>query len=147
MPPTLGRAFPPSWDGYPPHMSPKDYTLWQPYRRDHLPTATALYFDVALGRGEIPDAPALPPIEAMWSRVTSFRADCIIDSPRSWTLVELRDNAGAGALGAVLLYADLWAADPPDARPITLELVTNHLHPDLARTLRRYGIRLTIVKP
>jgi hypothetical protein len=126
-------------------MSPKDYAIWQRYRQTFLPPARALYFDIALGKGDRPETPALPPVDSMWRRVTSFRADLIIDTPDGWTLVELRDNAGAGALGALILYGDLWTEDPPDSRPLTLQLVTNTTHPDLSRTCQKHGITVTVV--
>jgi hypothetical protein len=125
-------------------MSPKDYRLWQTFRRQGFPNVTALYFDVALGKGVIPESPTQHAVDAMWTRVTSFRADLITESPTAWEIIELRDNAGAGALGQLLVYADLWISDPPDDRPLHLRLVTNSHHPELGPTLAAHRINVTL---
>jgi hypothetical protein len=145
MPPTLGRLFPPDWQGHPPHMSARDFQLWRRFQALQPTLATGYYFDVALGNGDPHTEGASPDTVEMWARLTRFRADALADTGAGWILIELRESAGAGALGALLTYAHLWTADPPDTRPTALWLVTNHLHPDLHTILDAYAITLKIV--
>jgi hypothetical protein len=145
MRPRLGRAFPPDWEGYPPHMSARDFQLWIRFTKTHPTLATAYHFDVTLGNGDPSQEPSPEPMNGMWRSLTSYRADVIANTPDGWTLIELRDNASSGALGALILYAHLWHEDPPDTRPLTLLLVTNRIHPDLAPLLPKHSIHLVIV--
>jgi len=81
----------------------------------------------------------------MWHDLTAFRADVVGERDSDWTLIELRANAGPGALGSLLVYRDLWNRDPPDERPLGLELVTDELHPDLADIVKANDIKLWII--
>jgi len=144
MPTTLGRAFPGDWAGYPPHMSAPDFRIWTRFRKAYPALATQYYFDVGLGLGAPLDEPPPPPINTMWQRITSLRADAVADTGEDWILIELRDNASTGALGAVLTYAALWKKEPPDARPMRSWLVTNRIHPDLPAIFASYDVHLVV---
>lgn len=145
MPPTLGPAYPVSWQGHPKHMSSRDFQLWRRYAAETGLPFIALYFDVALG--SLNPAPVLPPetLARMWSSITAFRADVLAESVDHWTLIELRANAGPGALGSLLTYRELWHRDPPDDRPLELQLVTDELHPDLAGIVQHFSIKLFVL--
>ncbi len=145
MPPTLGNPFPPTWPGHPPHMSQRDFELWQRWRHPHALDFHTLYFDVALG---MTDPDPLPPdlkLGDMWKRLTAFRADVIGRTLTAWAIIELRDTAGPGAIGALLTYAQLWRRDPPNHDPVDLILVTNLINNDLLPILNLNGIALAIV--
>lgn len=142
---TLGRAYPTDWQGHPPHMSVRDFQLWRRFQHAHPTIATAYYFDVALGNGALDAQAPASKLDGMWTRLTSFRADVIADTGAGWCLIELRDNAGPGALGSLITYCHLWKADPPDTRPVACWLVTNRIHPDLEELLPNHDIILQVV--
>lgn len=145
MKPDFGGAFDPSFGGRPAHMSAVDFILWQRFKvRFPLPFER-VYFDVAVG----PGAPGGPGVEQKvldaWTRITRQRVDVVGELPASWTLVEVRGNAGPGALGSLVVYRNLWQEDPPDPRALTLWLVTDAFPEALVPSLAREGIQLFVV--
>ncbi len=145
MPPDLRTRFDISWQGRPAHMSSKDYAIWQRFRREYGVGFSALYYDVGLGTMLTTPHDPNAPVNRMWARLTAFRADVVGESPEHWTLIEIRDNAGPGAIGSLITYRDLWLRDPPDERPLRLWLVTDAIHADLRPSLRALDVELYVV--
>ena len=145
MPPDLGHRYDPTWNGNPPHMAPQDLVLWQRCRTQFLPAVTSWYFDVAVGEGSgLPIYP-FDPVAHAYYRLTRKRIDAVGDGPTAWLLLELRPNAGLGALGAIQTYRSLWERDPPDSRPVQAWLITDRAEPDTMRTAVNANIRFLVV--
>lgn len=144
MKPDLGDVFPPTWAGAPPHMSPQDLPIWNRYRDKHMMEWSAVYYDTALGvGGTLPDGEDAA-AAAMWQRITRKRADAIIYTGREWIIVEVRANAGPGALGSILTYLALWRADPPDHLPVRGIVLTDRMDADTAHAAAATGIPVEI---
>lgn len=145
MPTLLGDAYPITFGGYPTHMSTSDLHIWRTYQSTIPATARALYFDVRLGDGR-PAGPETPDyLRRMWRLNTQKRADVVVEYPDRWHLIELRNNAQLNAIGRLLGYQALWKATPPDARPLTIELVTDNHDQDTADLARAHGITYTVL--
>jgi hypothetical protein len=71
---------------------------------------------------------------------TQKRIDVLIETQKSWKIVELRHNATASALGRLIMYRNLWKSDPPDDRPVELMLVTDKYDPDVEAAAKELGI-------
>lgn len=142
MPPDLGRPYPPDWTGTPPHMAPRDLALWHRARPQLPPDIAAYYYDAAVGDGSPRPGDPSDPINAAWYRLTRKRIDAVGETPAAWLLIEVRPNAGLGALGAIQTYRSLWERDPPDTRPVLAYIVTDRLEPDTVRTAINANIRI-----
>lgn len=145
MPTELGPAFPPTYPGYPTHMSTEDYSLWLRYAPRIAKLATALYFDVKLGADAAATAGALAGLEHFWYSVNAKRADVVAQIPGGVRIIELRNNAQANAVGRLLTYQMLWNRDPKLPGPVQLELVTNANDPDVADICAANGIVYTVL--
>lgn len=134
MPPDLGTPYPPSWSGRPPHMADQDLPLWTRAKPTFDADALTYYYDVAVGEGA--GSPQHPddPIAAGFFRLTRKRIDAVIETATAWHIIEVRPNAGLGALGAIQTYRSLWERDPPDTKPVRAFLVTDRLDTDVATT-------------
>lgn len=139
---TLGPSFPPGWEGIPPHISTDDLTLWEQFRRLYAKDYERFYFDVALGSGEDSPENTRPSVAEAWKRLTMFRADVVGDTGAEWHLIELRPNAGPGAIGALQTYSTLWLTDPPDKRVLVPILVTDRCSPDIRRVAGLSGVEV-----
>lgn len=139
---TLGPSFPPSWEGIPPHISTDDLTLWEQFRRLYAKDYERFYFDVALGSGEDSPENTRVSVAEAWKRLTMFRADVVGDTGQEWHLIELRPNAGPGAIGALQTYSTLWLTDPPDKRVLVPILVTDRCSPDIRRVAGLSGVEV-----
>lgn len=138
----LGLKFSPSYEGIPPHVSSLDFPLWEAFRRRHASEYVAFYFDVALGRGSDVAGNVSQAVADSWRRLTRLRADVVGDTGVGWDIIELRPNAGPGAIGAVASYVALWFEGPPDQRPVHAILVTDRCSPDIKTVARLQGIEV-----
>lgn len=141
----LGRPFAVDFRGFPPHMSAVDFVLWQRFlRRGPLPYLR-LFFDVGVGQGVIPQGEVPENVRRSWERITQQRIDVVGEGADSWTILELRGAAGPGAIGSLAVYRSLWAADPPDGRPVRLVLITDTFSDNLRAALAEAQIELVLV--
>lgn len=141
MPTFLGPPFPPTFNGWPPRMSPEDFEIWQRWRPAALQRAENLYFDVGLGLpDQLPRTDDVPQLEG-WIKNNQKRADVIIEGAEIW-LVELRFNASPNAIGRLIVYQRLLLEDYPFDRrkPLISHLVTNRRDPDVAASAAALGI-------
>lgn len=147
MPVDLKRRFPPTFTGRPQQISALDLQLWLMYRQLLPEDTRALYFDVGLGAGRPAPPHTDPTTAAQWRAITQKRADVVVELPDHWRLVELREQAQANAIGRLLVYRTLWLDDPPDQRPLELQLVTNVDDPDVRRIARDNQIDYLVLEP
>lgn len=141
----LGARFAPDFVGIPPHVSQEDFRLWERFRRAHGGEYVAFYFDVSLGEGEQAEPGVAANVAAAWRRLTRFRVDVVGDRGDSWDLIELRRNAGPGAIGALQTYSTLWWAGPPDQRALRVLLVTDRMARDAQAVARLAGIEVRLL--
>jgi len=138
----LGPMFEPTFEGIPPHVSSEDLILWEQFRRRSSKDYVAFYFDVSLGTGEEPGPGINEKVGQAWRRLTKFRADVVGDTGTEWHLIELRPNAGPGAVGAIQTYSTLWTIKPPDARPLVSIIVTDRCTNDIKTVARLAGVEI-----
>ena len=138
----LGPKFPPTFEGIPPHVSSEDLVLWDQFRRLYAKDYVAFYFDVALGSGEESPPGTRPSVAEAWKRLTRFRADVLGDTGTGWHLIELRPNAGPGAVGALQTYSTLWSMGPPDGRSVQPILVTDRCSRDIRTVASLAGVEV-----
>lgn len=138
----LGPGFPPDFPGIPPHVSAEDLTIWEGFRRRFGSRYRRLFFDVALGRGAPIEGNVAPSVAVAWERLTRFRADVVGDTGDAWEIIELRPNAGPGAIGSLQVYTTLWLEGPPDARPVRAVLGTDRCARDIRLVGQLAGIEV-----
>jgi len=138
----LGPKFDPGFEGIPPHVSSEDLVLWEEFRRRSAKDYVAFYFDVSLGSGEEVAAGTNENVARAWQRLTRFRADVVGDTGSEWHLIELRPNAGPGAVGSIQTYATLWTVGPPDGRPVKAIVVTDRCSRDIRTVAQLAGIEV-----
>lgn len=141
----FGKPYGLQFAGHPAHMSAVDFVLWRRLRAGGSLVFDRVFFDVAVGRGAVPAGEASPAVIAAWQRLTRLRVDVVGETPDNWTLLELRGNAGPGAVGSLLAYRNLWNQDPPDDRPVKLWLVTDLFPENLLGVLSEFSIQFTVV--
>jgi len=126
-------------------MSAVDFVLYKRLVAQGPLPFERVFFDVAVGDYSAPGGDVAPNVLAAWQRISRLRIDLLGEHPAGWTIIELRGAAGAGAIGSLIVYRDLWLADPPDDRPIELVLVTDVFPNNLELSLGKADIRLMLV--
>lgn len=145
MPTDLGQSFAPTWAGTPPGMSEIDTQLWHRWRSKGLVNALQLFFNVRLGAdGPMPKELSKKDIE-FWYTYVAKRADAIVEYDDHITIIELRDEANANAVGRLMMYKMLWDRDPKINKPIKLLIVTNRYDADTQTLAEAQGMEIAIV--
>lgn len=138
----LGPSFSVEFAGTPPQISTDDLLLWETFRRLFRSDYLRFYFDVSVGTGEDSPPNVSGKVAAAWRRLTRFRIDVVGEKSTGWDIIELRPNAGPGAIGALATYTSLWFEGPPDGRPIQAVLISDRCASDIKRVAGLHGIEL-----
>jgi len=125
MKPNLGEPYPIDWGGRPVQMSSEDYEIWTRFMAREPSIYKAFYFSVLVGDPAMPTKDLEPEMARVVEHASRRRIDVVGETDDGWEIIELRNNAGPGAIGSVLAYKVLWEADPPDERPVTPIIITN----------------------
>lgn len=142
MPTDLGQPFDPDYRGIPPHMSERDFAIWQRYHHWRGKDFLRFYFDAAVGVGGVIPPGTNEKLAKTWTRLTQKRIDVIgIRKDAVW-IIEVRDSAGSSALGAVLTYLHLLRDDNPFSLPLRGAILTDHSDGDFKRVIADFGIQL-----
>lgn len=140
MPTDLGRQFPPVIVKQPPHMAPEDTRIYKRWALTGLKNALRQFFDVGLGRVEVPPTVKDPALIKDWIRVNQKRADAVIEYDDHVKIVELRHEVTPNAIGRILTYRELWKDDPVIKKPLRLLIVSNRHDKDVERLCIQLGI-------
>jgi hypothetical protein len=127
------------------HMRPGEIALFRRFET-LAPLDDALYdFDVRLGRG-MPLNPAWPPwLATMATALTQKRVDVVaLTSAGTWIL-EIKPRAGPGAVGQLLTYLSLYAAQHPELAPFHLGVICDRNSFDMLDVYRDHAIQLFLV--
>lgn len=145
MPTTLGQEFKPDWAGTPPGMSEIDRQLWHRWRSTGLKGALRMYFNVRMGADEIMPKETPEREREFWYLYVAKRADAIVEYPDNITIIELRDEANANAVGRLLQYSLLWNKDPKIAKKVRLLIITNRYDADVELLAKSQGMEFAVV--
>ena len=145
MKPTLGTPYPVDWDGAPIQMSPNDRDIWTYFQDQFAAEFLQLYFNVGVGVPTMWTPDLDEDMVRLVNEISRRRIDVVGEKEDAWWLIELRINAGPGAIGSILTYKTLWEDDPPDARPVVPVIATNTQDANLQRVCDRFGITMIVV--
>lgn len=145
MLPELSLPFSPDWQGIPPGMPSGDFEVWLRWRAHAASLFESLYFNVRVG-DPIPVDESLPSeIKSMAVALSRRRIDVVGVKASGWSLIELKWDAGAEALGQILMYKALWLSHPPDRLPVSMSVVTNSFNKDMNIACAFYGVGFIVV--
>lgn len=128
-----------------PHFVRDDAAIWERYLSRFGHTFDYFWYDVRVGRGA--DHPAIweKKWADAWWNLTAKRIDVVGFRPQEIVIIEVRTNAGVGAIGNLIAYQDLFIADYHPEKAVKLMLITNRYDHDLAAVCAKQGIEYVIV--
>ena len=145
MKPNLGEAYSPDWAGVPAQMSSNDTAIWTRFQNIAPQYYKACYFSVLVGDATMWSEGLDEDMTRVVEHASRRRIDVVGETEEAWHIIELRQNAGPGAIGSVLTYKILWEADPPDDKPVFSIIITNTTDSNLAFACQKLGIKLILV--
>lgn len=130
-----------------PAMSPAEVEIFKRWAALHEKEYDRFDFNVRVGKG-IELGPTYSESARANARLNSQkRIDAVGYKGPQPTIIEVKDRAGASALGEILTYGYLYVDDHPDQPSVYVLLVTNTLQPDMETVLIRFHIPWELVPP
>jgi len=128
-----------------PGMLPREVVIWRNWLKLHESEYDRFDYNCRIGAGHDP-GPGWPDnIRQMAIANTQLRIDACAYQAEVATLIEVKDRAGASAVGQLLTYEAVWLQDFPQGPPPSLILVTNRLQNNIMPLVRKANIRLDVV--
>jgi hypothetical protein len=125
-----------------PGMLPREILIWKSWLKLYEFTYERFEYNVRVGEGFDP-GPSWPEEHRRGAIMNSQkRIDVVGWDVHGVTLFEVKDRAGASALGQLLTYCPLWAKLHPSEPGCRMALVTNRLQHDILPAVEQHGIML-----
>lgn len=127
-----------------PALTPLESAIGQAWLKEHQAEYDQVDFNVRLGEGiQLP--PGSPEFMQRYARAsTTKRADMILRAGSVATIVEIKIRIGAGALGQLQVYRDLYAAQTPEVSDVVLIAIGQSIEPDIRAILAGAGISVEL---
>lgn len=127
-----------------PHMKPEDVALWERFIAAQPDAFDTVDYDVKVGVGRMPMFRQADNIEKGWKDLTQKKIDVVAYKGNDVTIIEVKPNARANALGQIWMYDELYKADfKPEGKVLNM-IITNDLDPDTLRVAATGDV--TIIK-
>lgn len=126
-------------------MLPRECLIFRNWLKSHEAEYDSFDYNSRIGTGYDPGPGWEDSIRAMAIANSQKRLDVVAWRGPQAELIEVKDRAGASALGQLLTYAPLWHTAHPDLPRASMRLVTNRLQPDIGVVARYYGIAVDVV--
>lgn len=112
-------------------MSPQDKAIWFRYLLQGGNIFAPFVYDLRVGEGaELPPGSSATDYKVAQA-LTTKRIDVLWTTPTATVICEVKRRAGAGAIGQLLLYRQLYMTTFPTSQPVKMFLVTDELQPDV----------------
>lgn len=129
-----------------PGLLPREIIILRNWLKLHESEYDRFDFNVRIGSGHDPGPSHDDNIRQMAVMNTQKRVDAVAYAGQQVTLIEVKDRAGAAAVGQLVTYNHLWRADHPADPPPLLMLVCNRFTQDMPLVTTAAGISLQLVE-
>jgi len=128
-----------------PHFNPADAVIWTRFILAYPDFGDSVNYDVCCGSGpDLPDS-IKPEWAANAQYLGRYKIDAVVYRGSVHYVIEVKPNAGLGALGQIISYAILYDAFDESEEKVVPVLITNFERPDIRKIAARHGIEYYIV--
>ena len=128
-----------------PGMLPRECLIYKNWLAANESRYDRFEYNAHIGPGYDP-GPAWPePMRRMAIANSQKRIDVVAWNGLLPTLIEVKDRAGASAIGQLMTYFPLWNADHPDLPRCQMMLVSNRAQPGIDVACAYHGVSLVLV--
>lgn len=128
-----------------PGMLPRECLIFAEWLKAHGDEFDTYDFNRRIGAGHDPGASWPDYVRVQAIANTQLRIDAVAMKAGAPTIIEVKDRAGASAIGQLVTYDAVWREDYPTGPAPALILVTNRVQPNILPLIRRANIRLDVV--
>ena len=104
-------------------------------------------YNVTVGSGRPFDTKSAGFLSSDWKYLTSLKADALFEFPDRYEIIEVKPDAGPGAIGQLQCYNILLRQEFVPNKPIFSVILTDSIHPDVLKCAGLLNIRVRIIKP
>lgn len=127
-----------------PGMRPRDEYIWDDYVQKHPQAFTSVYYNVPLG-DPFPEDDAKIEAKANGAyEVSQWRIDALAEDDTAIYVIEIKPDAGAGALGQALAYVKLIQKEWNIIKPIYPVVLTDKITPVMEQAAKMLGVLVLI---
>lgn len=127
------------------HMSQEEKSIWLRFLIQGGTGLAPFRYDVRVGNGlQLPAGSSGYAVRSALA-LTTKRIDVLWRHGDTWIICEVKRRAGAGAVGQLITYRDLFLKTPGITGPATMFLLTDELQPDMIPVLESSGIKFSEV--
>jgi hypothetical protein len=127
-----------------PGMLPREVLIFKAWLKANESKYDSFDYNVRIGPGYDPGPNWPENLRLMAVANSKKRLDAVAWSSTLATLIEVKDRAGASALGQLLTYYPLWSADHADLPRATMMLITNRIQPGIDTAASYHGVTVVI---
>ena len=114
-----------------PGMLPPEQAIWRAWIKVHGAEYDEVWYNVRVGPGIKVDASWPANEQKMAKALTKARIDVVLRHDDQYTIVEVKQRAGLGAVGQVEGYQVHWQAENPTLPRATLRILTDAMSTSL----------------
>lgn len=103
-------------------------------------------YNVAVGSGRPFDSKSAGMLSSDWTFLTSLKADAVLEFEDHFEIMEVKPDAGPGAIGQLQCYSILLRQEFAPGKPIYSVILTDSIHPDVEKCAGILNVRVKIVK-
>lgn len=144
FPPTVAQILQVARLKYP-GMLPREVLIFRTWLQSHEAEYDSFDYNTRIGTGVDPGTGWDDYLRRMAVMNSQKRLDAVAWKGTQVTLIEVKDRAGASALGQLLTYMPLWSTAHPDLPPAKMLLISNRLQPDIGLVARFWGVAVDVV--
>lgn len=128
-----------------PHMKPRDVALWEQFIHDYPDAYDQVAYDVYVG--EIPDfvQQQAQDIGGDIHKLYQWEVDVLGQKNGRVDVIEIKPDAGAGAIGQVLCYDVLLEDILPEDVQTQCVIITDRMRPNMPRIAARHRVRIVVI--
>jgi|SRR5215469_7892423 len=128
-----------------PGMLPREVLIFKNWLVAHESEFDSFDYNVRIGSGHDP-GPAWPDyVRQQAIANTQLRIDAVAHKNGAVSIIEVKDRAGASAVGQLVTYDAVWQEGTAGLPAPNLILVTNRVQPNILPLIKKANIRLDVV--
>jgi hypothetical protein len=125
-----------------PHLLPDDIPVWERWLTLHASEYDSFNYDVHVGDGRDPGPDFPDNIRQMAVRLSQRRIDVVAHHPAGVAIFEVTREAGAKAIGQILLYPVLYKLDYPHTAILFSAIICERLQDDIRPAIAAHSIHV-----
>ena len=126
-------------------MLPREVLIWRTWLTTHEREYDSFQYNLRIGPGYDP-GPAWPDnLRLMAIANSQKRLDAVAWQGNLVTLIEVKDRAGASALGQLLTYYPLWSLQHTDVPRAKMLLISNRIQPGIDTAAAYHGVSVVVI--